>query len=73
MALSIEQRAILTVADQIAKLEEVILIVTSGAYDVIAEVICALDLSLQFLQKTPIDGVRRRIPIHLKIVKYVYF
>jgi len=73
-----EGSKLLTVADQIAKLEEVIyLIVTSGAYDVIAEVICRDQTHLlQFLTEklAPIDGVRETESfIHLKIVKEVYF
>jgi Lrp/AsnC family transcriptional regulator for asnA, asnC and gidA len=73
-----EGEKLLEVADKIAALDEVIyLIVVSGAYDIIAEVVC-LDQHhfLQFLTERlyKIDGVRESESfIHLKIVKEVYF
>ena len=68
----------LSVAEQVAKLEEVIyLIVVSGAYDIMAEVVCRdQDHLLHFLSEKlyAIDGVRESESfIHLKIVKEVYF
>jgi Lrp/AsnC family transcriptional regulator, regulator for asnA, asnC and gidA len=66
------------VAERIARLNEVIyLIITSGAYDLFAEVICTNQADLlDFLSQklSPIDGVRETEAfIHLKIVKEVYF
>lgn len=65
-------------AAKIAALDEVIyLIVVSGAYDIIAEVMCRdRDHLLQFLTERlyKIDGIRGSESfIHLKIVKEVYF
>lgn len=65
-------------AAQIAALDEVIyLIVVSGAYDIIAEVMCRdRDHLLQFLTERlyKIEGIRGTESfIHLKIVKEVYF
>jgi Lrp/AsnC family transcriptional regulator, regulator for asnA, asnC and gidA len=69
---------LLKIADQIAALEEVIyLIVVSGAFDIIAEIVCRdQDHLLQFLTERlyKIDGVRESESfMHLKIVKEVYF
>jgi Lrp/AsnC family transcriptional regulator for asnA, asnC and gidA len=69
---------LLEVADKIAALEEVIyLVVVSGAYDIIAEVVCRdQDHLLRFLTERlyQIDGVRESESfIHLKIVKEIYF
>jgi Lrp/AsnC family transcriptional regulator for asnA, asnC and gidA len=69
---------LMEVASQIAALEEVIyLIVVSGAYDIIAEVVCRdQDDLLQFLTERlyKIDGVRESESfMHLKIMKEVYF
>ena len=69
---------LMEVASQVAALDEVIyLIVVSGAYDIMAEVICR-DRShlLQFLTERlyKIEGVRESETfMHLKIVKEVYF
>lgn len=66
------------VAEKISRLEEVIyLIVTSGRFDIFAEVMCRghADL-LDFLTQklSAIDGVRESESfMHLKIVKEVYF
>ena len=69
---------LLEVADRISALEEVIyLIVVSGAYDIIAEVVCRdQNHLLQFLTNRlyQIDGIRESESfIHLKIVKEVYY
>jgi Lrp/AsnC family transcriptional regulator for asnA, asnC and gidA len=73
-----EGEKLLEVADKIAALDEVIyLIIVSGAYDIIAEVVCRDQHHLlQFLTERlyQIDGVRESESfIHLKIVKEVYF
>jgi Lrp/AsnC family transcriptional regulator for asnA, asnC and gidA len=69
---------LMEIAGQIAALDEVIyLIVVSGAYDIIAEVMCRdREHLLQFLTDRlyKIDGVRESESfMHLKIVKEVYF
>lgn len=69
---------LMEVASQIAALDEVIyLIVVSGAYDIIAEVVCRdQDALLHFLTERlyKIDGVRESESfMHLKIMKEVYF
>ncbi|MCX7608094.1 MAG: Lrp/AsnC family transcriptional regulator [Anaerolineales bacterium] len=69
---------LLEVAESIAALEEVIyLIVVSGRYDIIAEVMCRdRDHLLQFLTERlyKVEGVRETETfMHLKIVKEVYF
>jgi Lrp/AsnC family transcriptional regulator for asnA, asnC and gidA len=69
---------LLEVADKIAALDEVIyLIVVSGAYDIIAEIVCRdKEHLLQFLAERlyKIEGVRESESfMHLKIVKEVYF
>ena len=69
---------LLEVADKVAALDEVIyLIVVSGAYDIIAEIVCRdKDHLLQFLTERlyKIEGVRESESfMHLKIVKEVYF
>lgn len=73
-----EGARLLEVAEKIAALEEVIyLIVVSGRYDIIAEVMCRdRDHLLQFLTERlyQIEGVRESETfMHLKIVKEVYF
>jgi Lrp/AsnC family transcriptional regulator for asnA, asnC and gidA len=73
-----EPRRMLEVAEKVAALDEVIyLVVTSGKYDILAEVVCSdqADL-LRFLTEKlyPIDGVRESESfVHLKIVKEIYF
>lgn len=68
----------LEVADKVAALDEVIyLIVVSGRFDILAEVVCHdhADL-LRFLTEKlyAIDGVRvSESFLHLKIIKEVYF
>ncbi len=73
-----EGKNLLEVADRIAALDEVIyLIVVSGAYDIIAEVVCRdQNHLLQFLTERlyKIEGVRESESfMHLKIVKEIYF
>jgi Lrp/AsnC family transcriptional regulator for asnA, asnC and gidA len=69
---------LMEVASRIAALDEVIyLIVVSGGYDIIAEVVCRdQDDLLQFLTERlyKIDGVRETESfMHLKIMKEIYF
>jgi Lrp/AsnC family transcriptional regulator for asnA, asnC and gidA len=69
---------LMEIADRIAGLEEVIyLIIVSGAYDIIAEVVCRdQNHLLQFLTERlyKIEGIRESESfMHLKIVKEVYF
>jgi Lrp/AsnC family transcriptional regulator for asnA, asnC and gidA len=69
---------LMEISDKIAALEEVIyLIVVSGAYDIIAEIVCRDQTHLlQFLTERlyRIEGVREAESfLHLKIVKEVYF
>jgi Lrp/AsnC family transcriptional regulator for asnA, asnC and gidA len=69
---------LMEIAEKIAALDEVIyLIITSGAYDIMAEVICRDRAHLlQFLTERlyKIEGVRESETfMHLKIVKEVYF
>ncbi len=69
---------LLDIADKIAALDEVIyLIIVSGAYDIIAEIVCRDQKHLlQFLTERlyKIEGVREsKSFMHLKIVKEVYF
>lgn len=73
-----EGNKVMQVAEKIKELPDVIyLIVTSGKYDILAEVMCRdqADL-LEFLTKKlyPIDGVRESETfMHLKIMKEIYF
>ncbi len=73
-----EGQRMLQVAEQVAALDEVVyLVVTSGRYDLIAEVSCKdkADL-LRFITEKlyTIEGVRETETfMHLKIVKEVYF
>ena len=69
---------LLEISEKIAALDEVIyLIVVSGAYDILAEVVCRdQNHLLQFLTERlyKIDGIRESESfMHLKIVKEVYF
>lgn len=78
IGIRVEGNKLMKVASQISELAEVIyLIITSGAYDIIAEVICKdQDHLLNFLSDKlyPIEGVREtETYIHLKIVKEIYF
>lgn len=69
---------LLEIADKIAALDEVIyLIVVSGSYDIMIEIVCRdQNHLLQFLTERlyKIEGVRETESfMHLKIVKEVYF
>jgi Lrp/AsnC family transcriptional regulator for asnA, asnC and gidA len=69
---------LLEVAYQVTKLDEVVyLIVVSGSYDIIVEVMCRdQDHLLQFLTNRlyKIEGIRESESfIHLKILKEIYF
>ncbi len=69
---------LMEVASRVAELDEVIyLIVVSGAFDIIAEVVCQdQDDLLKFLtgKLYQIDGIRETESfMHLKIMKEVYF
>jgi len=73
-----EGERLLEVASKIAALDEVIyLILVSGSYDIIAEIVCHnQDDVLRFLTERlyKIDGIRESETfIHLKIVKEIYF
>lgn len=73
-----EGQKLMEIAEKIAALEEVIyLIVTSGSYDIIAEVICRDHAHLlQFITERlyHVEGIRESETfMHLKIVKEVYF
>lgn len=68
----------LTAADEISNFEEVVyLVVTSGRYDILVEVMCRdYNHLLEFLTKKlyTVEGVRQSESfVHLKIVKEVYF
>jgi Lrp/AsnC family transcriptional regulator for asnA, asnC and gidA len=68
----------LTAADEISNFDEVVyLVVTSGRYDILVEVMCRDHKHLlEFLTKKlyTISGVRQSESfVHLKIVKEVYF
>ena len=78
IGIRVEGQQLMEIAERIATLEEVIyLILTSGSYDIMAEVICRDHAHLlQFLTERlyQIDGVRESETfMHLKIVKEVYF
>ena len=73
-----EGSKLLGVAEEIAKLEEVIyLVISSGRFDIFAEVVCRDHehlLSFVTEKLSTIDGVRESESfLHLKIVKEVYF
>lgn len=78
IGIRVDGSKLLEVAEQIAKLEEVIyLVVASGRFDLFAEVTCRdHDGLLDFLahKLSTIEGVRESETfMHLKIVKEVYF
>jgi Lrp/AsnC family transcriptional regulator, regulator for asnA, asnC and gidA len=78
IGVKVEGSKLVEIADQVAALDEVIyLIIVSGTYDIIAEIVCRdQDHLLEFLTKRlyKIEGVRDSESfIHLKIVKEVYF
>ncbi len=73
-----EGSKLLDVAEKISKLDEVIyMIITSGRFDIFAEVVCRdHEHLLRFMTEklTTIDGVRdTEAFMHLKIVKEIYF
>lgn len=78
IGIRVEGSKLLEAADKVAKLEEVIyLVVSSGRFDLFAEVVCRdhEDL-LRFITEklSTIDGIRESESfIHLKIAKEVYF
>jgi Lrp/AsnC family transcriptional regulator for asnA, asnC and gidA len=78
IGIRVDGSRLLDVAEKISKLNEVIyLVVSSGRFDLFAEVVCRdhEDL-LRFITEklAPIDGVRESESfMHLKIVKEVYF
>lgn len=78
IGIRVDGAKMMSIAEKIAQLDEVIyLVATSGAYDIMAEVICRdQNHLLKFLTDKlyAIDGVRESETfIHLKIVKEVYF
>jgi Lrp/AsnC family transcriptional regulator for asnA, asnC and gidA len=78
VGINADGKDLLEIADKIASLEEVIyLIIVSGSYDIIAEIVCRdQDHLLQFLTERlyKIEGVRESESfMHLKIVKEIYF
>jgi Lrp/AsnC family transcriptional regulator for asnA, asnC and gidA len=78
IGVKVEGDKLIEVANQIAELDEVVyLIIVSGSYDLIVEVMCRdQDHLLQFLTHRlyKIEGVRESESfIHLKIIKEIYF
>jgi len=74
----VDGEKMLSAADEISNFDEVVyLVVTSGRYDILVEVMCRdhkhlLEFLTQKLYK--VDGVRQSESfVHLKIVKEVYF
>lgn len=77
IGIRVDGHKLMEVADQISQLEEVIyLILTSGSYDIFAEIVCRDRAHLlQFLSERlyQIEGVRESESfIHLKIIKEIY-
>jgi Lrp/AsnC family transcriptional regulator, regulator for asnA, asnC and gidA len=71
-------RKMLQVAENVAKLKEVVyLVVVSGRYDIMAEVFCKDDEDmLKFLTEklAKVDGIRETETfMHMKIMKEIYF
>ena len=78
IGIKVEANRLMEIADEVAALDEVIyLIIVSGAYDIIAEIVCKdQNHMLQFLSERlyKIEGVRESESfMHLKIVKEIYF
>ncbi len=78
IGIRVDGSRLLEAAEQISKLEEVIyLVVTSGRFDLFAEVICRDQAEfVNFLANklSAIEGVRESESfMHLKIVKEIYF
>jgi Lrp/AsnC family transcriptional regulator for asnA, asnC and gidA len=78
IGIRVEGSKLLTVAEKVSKLDEVIyMTISSGRFDIFAEVVCRNheDL-LKFITEklSTIDGVRESESfMHLKIIKEVYF
>jgi Lrp/AsnC family transcriptional regulator for asnA, asnC and gidA len=78
IGLRVEGSRLLEAADEISAFEEVVyLVITSGAFDIIMEVLCRdrADL-LRFLTERlyAIEGIRESESfVHLKIVKEIYY
>ncbi len=78
IGIKVEGDKLMEIANQISALDEVVyLIIVSGAYDLIVEVMCRnQEHLLQFLTQGmyKIEGVRESESfIHLKIIKEIYF
>ena len=78
IGLRVDGSKLLEVAEKVSKLEEVIyLVVTSGRFDIFAEVVCRdHEHLLEFISAklSTIKGVRESETfMHLKIVKEIYF
>ncbi|MFZ5858929.1 MAG: Lrp/AsnC family transcriptional regulator [Chloroflexota bacterium] len=78
IGIRVDGSRLLEAAEKIAKLEEVIyLVVTSGRFDIFAEVVCRdQDHLLEFIsgKLSRIEGVRESESfMHLKIMKEIYF
>jgi Lrp/AsnC family transcriptional regulator for asnA, asnC and gidA len=78
IGLRVDGAKLLEVADKVSKLEEVIyLVVTSGRFDIFAEVVCRdHEHLLDFISTklSTIEGVRDSESfMHLKIAKEIYF
>ena len=78
IGIRVDGSKLLDVAEKISRLDEVIyMIITSGRFDIFAEVVCRdHEELLRFITEklSPIDGVRESESfMHLKIVKEVYF
>jgi Lrp/AsnC family transcriptional regulator, regulator for asnA, asnC and gidA len=78
IGIKVETNRLVEISNEVAALEEVIyLIIVSGAYDIIAEIVCKDQYHLlQFLTERlyKIQGVREAESfMHLKIVKEIYF
>jgi Lrp/AsnC family transcriptional regulator for asnA, asnC and gidA len=78
IGLHVDGSKLLEVADKVSKLDEVIyLVVTSGRFDIFAEIVCRdHDHLLEFIgtKLSTIEGVRdSETFMHLKIAKEIYF
>jgi len=78
IGIRVDGSKLLEAAEKISKLDEVIyLVVTSGRFDIFAEVVCRdQDHLLEFIsgKLSTIDGVRESESfMHLKIMKEIYF
>jgi Lrp/AsnC family transcriptional regulator for asnA, asnC and gidA len=78
IGIRVDGSKLLEAAEKISKLEEVVyLVVTSGRFDIFAEVVCRdQDHLLEFISSklSVIEGVRESESfMHLKIMKEIYF